>query len=113
MAYSTAAQVQAIVVTDMAPADITELIEESDAWMDLKLNTGGLNAIILRMISRTMTAIRVMLKDPDAESLAEYRMSRGVALGKLNSMLDEMLSDAGSGITFTMDYENIQGDEYE
>lgn len=94
MVYSTAAQVRAIVDTDITDAEITELIEETDAWMDIKLSTGTLNTHFLRLISRTWTAVRCMLKDPQAQSLGEYREDREFALQKLNSMLEEMFRDA-------------------
>ena len=94
MAYCTAAQVQAIVVTDIPTADITELIEETDAWLDIKLDTGSLNANFLRMLSRTITAVRCMLRDPQSQALGEYREDREYALQKLNAMIEEWMRDA-------------------
>ena len=105
MPYSTEAQVRAIVDTDMTPAEVTELIEETDAWMDLKLPTGTMNAFILRMISRTWTAVRVMLKDPNASELGDYSMDREASLLKLNAMLDEMIKDSSGGIGLRYSYE--------
>ena len=107
MAYSTAAQVMAIVNTDMLAADVTELIEETDAWMDMKLSTGTMDPFVLRMISRTWTAVRVMLKDPNARSLGDYSEDREASLLKLNKMLDEMLKDAGGGIGLRYSYERL------
>jgi len=107
MAYSTAAQVMAIVDTDMSVAEVTELIEETDAWMDLKLPTATMNAFVLRMISRTWTAVRVMLKDPNSRELGDYSEDREASLLKLNSMLDEMLKDAGGGIGLRYSYERL------
>lgn len=99
MAYCTAAQVKAVVDTDMADAEVTELIEETDAWMDLMLPTGSLNATVLRLISRTGTAYRVMLKDPNSRSLGEYSEDRGKALDHLANMWGKMLSSGGGGIS--------------
>lgn len=107
MAYSTAVQVMAIVDTDMTALEVTELIEETDAWMDLKLPTGTLNAFVLRMISRTWTAVRVMLKDPEARELGDYGEDRSASLLKLNAMLDEMIKDAGGGIGLRYSYERL------
>jgi len=106
--YSTSAQVRAIVDTDITDSEITELIEETDAWMDLKLDTGSLNTTMLRLISRTWTALRCMLKDPNSQALGEYREDREFALKKLNSMVDEMLSDAEGGIAFRYDYADVR-----
>lgn len=107
MAYCTEAQVNAIVDTDMTPAEVTELIEETDAWMDMKLPTGTMNAFVLRMISRTWTAVRVMLKDPNARQLGDYSEDREASLLKLNAMLDEMLKDATGGIGLRYSYERL------
>ena len=104
--YSTAVQVMAIVDTDMTAPEVTELIEETDAWMDLKLPT-GIDPFVLRMISRTWTAVRVMLKDPTARSLGDYSEDREASLLKLNKMLDEMLKDAGGGIGLRYSYERL------
>lgn len=97
--------------TDCTDAEIIELIEESDAWLDLKLNTASLGVIILRMLSRTLTAIRCMLKDPNAMKLGEYSEDREAALLKLNAMLDEMLEDAAGetsgGIGFRYAYAQV------
>lgn len=93
--------------TDITDPEITELIEETDAWMDMKLDTATLNATFLRMVSRTWTAIRCMLKDPNSQKLGEYAEDREAALLKLNSLLDEMLKDAGGGIGFSYSYIRI------
>ena len=107
MVYSTADQVRAIVDTDITNSEITELIEETDAWMDLKLDTGSLNVTVLRLISRTWTALRCMLKDPNSQTIGEYSESRVFALKKLNMMVDEMLSDAAGGIAFIATREEL------
>jgi len=107
MVYCTATQVMAIVDTDMTAPEITELIEETDAWMNLKLPTGTMNVFILRMISRTWTAVRVMTKDPNARSLGDYSEDRGAALLKLNAMLDEMIKDSSGGVGMRYSYERL------
>jgi hypothetical protein len=108
MAYCTNTQVRAIVDTDISDAEITELIAESDEWLDVKLDTGSLSATYLRMLSRTLTAVRCMLKDPNSQALGEYREDREYALKKLNAMLDEMMSDAEGGIAFRYSYADLR-----
>jgi hypothetical protein len=66
--------------TDITDPEITELIEESSAWMDIKLDTAALNALILRMIARTHVGIRCMLKDPNSQAIGEYREARARAM---------------------------------
>lgn len=106
MAYSTYSQVRAICDTDVTNAEITGLIVEVDAMMDLKLDTASLNANVLSAISRTWTAIRCMLKDPESQALGEYRGDRSYSLEKLNKMLDEMIKIADGGIAFSYGYES-------
>ena len=80
------------------------MIEETDAWMDVKLDTAAMNPFMLRLISRTWTAVRAMLKDPNSQAIGEYREDREFALKKLNLMLEEMLTDAEGGIAFRYGY---------
>ena len=110
MVYCTVDQVRAICDTDVTDGEIDELIDESSAWMDLKLTTSGINALVLRMICRTHVAIRCMLKDPNASSLGEHSEDREAALLKLNAFLDEMVKDAGNaggGIGMSYGYVRI------
>ena len=107
MAYCTSADVLIRVNTDIIAGDITTLIQESDAWLDLKTNMGALSVPMRRLLSATLTAIMIMLKDPNARSLGDYSEDRGAALLKLNAMLDEMLKDATGGIGLKYSYERL------
>jgi len=107
MAYSVFGDVRARCDTDITDAEITSLIQESDAWLDLKLSMAGLTVPMRRLLSATLTAIRCMLKDPNSMALGEYREDREAALKKLNAMMDEMLSDAMGGVGFRYSYEAL------
>lgn len=98
MAYCTPAQVQMVVDSDMAVAEITELIAESQAFMDLTLDTGALSAIINQAICRLWTAISVMEKDPNSRRLGEYAEDRDVQLRMLRDRLDWYMRMADGGI---------------
>lgn len=91
----------------MSAAEITELIDEVDDLMDMKLDTGALTANVRRAISRTWTSFRVMLKDPNARSLAEYSERRDVQLQLLKKELDDMLSIADGGVKIVARMEPI------
>jgi hypothetical protein len=107
MAYCVFGDVRARCDTDITDAEITSLIQESDAWLDLKLTMSGLTVPMRRLLSATLTAIRCMLKDPDSQAIGEYREDRAAALKKLNSMMDEMIADATGGIGFRYGYESV------
>ena len=108
MAYCTAADVQAIVDTDMTALEITNLIDRTDARIDLMINAGATPAIILEDISTTWTALRVMLKDPDARSLGEYSERRDKALQMLKDEVNELIAMvSGGGISFTAASESL------
>ena len=104
MAYSVFGDVRIRCDTDIEDAEITTLIEESDAWLDMKVNMATLTVPMRRSLSATLTAIKCYLKDPSSQALGEYREDREAALLKLNKMLDEMLKDAGGGIAFKYSY---------
>jgi len=107
MAYCTPAQVRAICDTDITDAELLELIAETDAFMDLKLNTGSINATVLRGISRRWTAITCFLKDPSSESLGEYSGDRRYALEKLNKDLEDLMRSASGGIAMQYHSESL------
>ena len=107
MAYSTALQVKAVCNTDIPNADIIEIIQEVDAWLDSKLPTGTMNAFVLRALSRTGSAIRCYLKDPTAFTLGDYSHDREASLLKLNKLFDELLRDSGGGPALKYSYERL------
>ena len=109
MAYCTQLQVRGIVDTDMENTEITELIEEVDGFMDLKLNTGSLSAVILRGISKLWSAYRVMLKDPNALRIGEFSSNRAEQLNLLKKEGDEMIRMADGGIKMVVHAEPIDG----
>ena len=106
--YCTALQVRAICDTDITDPEITELIEETDAFMDFTMDTGSMPVFVLRLISRTMTAIRAMLKDPSARSLGDYEEDRAAALKKLNEELDWYIMGASGGGAFRYGYADLR-----
>jgi len=109
MAYCTADQVRGIVDSDMEDAEITELITEVDAFMDLKLDSGSLAAVIKQGISKLWSAYRVMLKDPNAVRLGELSFNRAEQLRLLKKERDEMIRLADGGITMVVKAEPIDG----
>ncbi len=104
MGYSNVEDVQAIVDTDMEVANIQDLIDEVDALMATKITVASVDSKILRAISRTWTAYRVMLKDPASESLDGHSENRRDNLARYETMYKEMLHDASAtgGIAFTL-----------
>ena len=98
MSYSVFGDVRARCDTDVTDAEITALIAEADAWLDLKLTMAGLTVPMRRLLSATQTAIMCMLKDPNEQAIGEYREDREAALLKLNKMMDEFLKDAKAGL---------------
>ena len=107
MAYCTAAQVKAIVDTDMSDATVSELIDECDDILDLMLDMGSMSANVRRALSRTYTAIRVMLKDPESMGLGELRYDRRYALEKLNEEFNRMKKRAGGAIAMQYHSESL------
>jgi len=105
--YSTFELVRAICDTDMEDAEITGVIEEVDAFMDLTMDTASIPALVLQMISRTMTTIRCYMKDPNASGLGEYNMDRSASLKKLNDELDKWITAAHGGIAFRYSYADL------
>ena len=106
MAYCTTADVLALVDSDMSAAEVSDLIDRTDARIDL-LVPAGLPALILEDLSATWTALRVMLKDPNARSLGEYSERRDAAMKMLKDEVDSILALAGGGVSFTPAVETL------
>lgn len=98
MAFCTAAQVGAIVDTDMTPAEITDLITEVQALMTAMLSVGSINATILQAICRRWTALNVMQKDPNARSLGQHSENRSDTMKGLWEQVQYMIMRAEGGI---------------
>ena len=102
--YCNVDDVTAIVETDMEVAEIQDLIDEVDAFIDVNIDSGSTNSKILRAISKTWTAYRVMMKDPASESLDGHSENRAENLKRYEALYKEMLVDASpsGGIVFKM-----------
>lgn len=93
--------VRAIVDTDMEVAEIQDLIDETDAFIDLSVS--GVSDIILRAISRTWTAYKVMLKDPASQTVGGvYTDNRTENLRLLRADYMGMIdaAEASGGLAF-------------
>jgi len=102
MGYCQVEDVKSIVDTDMEVAEIQDLIDMTDAFIDLKLDTGSLGAMIKRGISSTWTAYKVMLKDPASERIGDLSADRTTNLKLLKDEYKEMMTAASGGIAFKM-----------
>lgn len=98
MAYCTAAQVLALVDSDMSSAEVSDIIDRTDERIKLVINVGSVNALILEDLSSLWSAYRVLLKDPNARSLGEYSENRGVALKLMKDEIDELIKSISSGV---------------
>ena len=100
MAYCTAAQVKAIVSTNMPDADVTSLITETDAYLDTILPTGTLSATIKQMLSRLYSGYRVMLRDPNSRIIGAYSESRATTLRMMKDEFDTLVLAFNGGSSF-------------
>jgi len=87
----------------MSAAEVDDIIDEIDDFMDLMLDTGALGVNILRAISRTWSAYRVMLKDPNARRIGEYSENRSDQLKALWAQLQYMIKIAQGGVNLLME----------
>jgi len=115
MALCVFGDVRSIVDTDITDAQITNIITWVDARIKIKIDTGsspsGLTAAewaaFLEGLSATWAAYRCMLKDPESESLGEYRGDRSAALKALKEEITDMLSAGGGGIAMQYHSESL------
>ena len=101
MGYCNVEDVTAIVDTDMETAEIQDIIDEVDAFIDIEL-PAGTNSYILRAVSKTWAAYRVMLKDPASDKIGDLSSNRTTNLKLLKAEYLEMIDTAAasSGLAF-------------
>ena len=97
MPYCTSAQVRAVCDTDVSDSEITELIEESDWFIDQRITSGSISVIGYRRLSRMMTAYSCFLKDPNASGLGDWSEDRAVTIKLLKAEIDAMFKAAQGG----------------
>lgn len=102
MGYAKVEDVRAIVDTDMEDHEINDLIDESDAFIDLMVVGAG--AIVLRAVSRTWTAYKVMRKDPASQRIGPYSEDRAENLKLLKAEYEDLLAaaEAAGGVTLVV-----------
>jgi len=91
----------------MSALEISDLIDRTDARINMSVNSGAMSALFLEDLSSLWTAYRVFLKDPNARGIGEYSERREITLKLLKDEIDEMLSLAGGGIAFTPAVETL------
>jgi len=95
----------------MLDADVTSLITETDAYLDAVIATGTLSATLLQLLSRLYTAWRVMLRDPNSQSLGGYSYDRNTTLRMMKAEFDALVVALGDGgIAFTAASESLGDD---
>ncbi|MBS7623830.1 hypothetical protein KEJ39_09225 [Candidatus Bathyarchaeota archaeon] len=77
MSYCTPADVRRVINTTLADGDITELISETDAWIEKKLGTQSLSDKLIRRLSALKTAIIIRSRDPQSFAIGEYSETAG------------------------------------
>lgn len=98
MAYCDAAQVRAIVDSDVTDPEIIDLITEVQALMISMLDVGSINALILQGICRRWTAYNVMQKDPNSRGLGEYSENRTQTMKMLWEQILFWMDKSSGGI---------------
>jgi len=102
MSYCTPTDVLSIVDTDMSEAEVDVLIDVLSAGMTATLDTGSMDAQLLRGICMTWCAYRVMLKDPDSRRIGEYAEDRAETLKLLKGELDRIFAIGVGGVNVVM-----------
>lgn len=96
MSYSTVANVRSQVVTDLSDAEIADIITWCDEIIKIRLVVALYTPTFLAGISSLYTAYRVMLRDPNAQSLGEYSERRDLSFMKAE--IDAILGNPATGV---------------
>ena len=106
MGFCVVEDVRAILDSDVTDSEIDGLIDECGAMIEAKVGTTP-DPLILRAINRTWAAYRCMLKDPEAQTLGEYRGDRTMGIQLMRKDFMDWLKIAGGGTAFSYGYEAV------
>jgi len=81
LAYCTAADVRLVVETSLTDAEITSLIEMSDAEIEGRLGPQSPGDRLVKKLSVLLTAHAVKTRQPGSVAVGEYREEAGDVLG--------------------------------
>ena len=93
--------------TDITDAEITELITESDAFINVLTPYGSLSATILQMLSKLYTAYRCMMKDPNSRKIGDYSEDRATTMKLMKAEFDGLVTVFNGGISFKAASESL------
>lgn len=98
MGYCTYTQVQLLVNTAMATADITSIIVQTDAELDLMLDGSGMSSALKTSCSMRLAAIAVANRDPVSYGVGSTRAEMGRQKDIWQSEVDRLLRYAKVGV---------------
>jgi hypothetical protein len=108
--YCVASDVTAIIRTKMSDAQITAIIEESDAWIDKRLGTQTSSDKLIRKLSKLLTAREVKTQQPTTIAIGEYS-ERHDPDTVWAQQIKEILDLYKSGKVVSTPYEHIDEDD--
>ena len=73
MVYCVHTDVTAIINTTLSPAQITAIIQESDAVINRRLGSQSTSDYSIRKLSKLLTAMEVKTQQPNARTIGEYK----------------------------------------
>jgi hypothetical protein len=80
MPYCTASDVRLIINTDLMDAEITTLIETSDAYIDKVLGAQSGSDKLIKRLSMILTAKAIKTRQPQSYAVGEYSEAAGNVL---------------------------------
>ena len=80
MAYCTAADVRAIINTNLTDDQVTSIIETSDAEIDKRLGAQSSSDKLVKKLSMLLTAHTIKTRQPKSQAIGEYREDAGDVL---------------------------------
>jgi len=80
MPYCTSSDVRLIINTDLTDAEITTLIETSDAYIEKLLGTQSSEDKLIKRLSMILTAKTIKTRQPQSYAVGDYSEAAGNVL---------------------------------
>jgi hypothetical protein len=111
LAYSTATDVRRIVHTSLTDADITSIIEISDAQIDSRLGSQSSTDKVIKKLSMLLTARTIKERQPNSVAVGEYKESQGDLIELWTKEIKELYRLYEPPVISSSSYQHIDEDE--
>jgi len=107
VAYCTAADVRLIIDTTLTDAEVSGIIEMSDAEIDRRIGAQAASDKLVKKLSMLLTAHTIKTRQPRSQAVGEYREDAGNVLEVWEKDIEHIFRLYKAPVVKASEYEHI------